>query len=290
MSRWASHLLVVAIFVAAFAAPASAASLKVGPARFIVHDVQPGRLYDLYKDTGLQLTLYNDDNVERVWQLSVHRPSERGTWETGYAEIPDASWCWFDTTTVTVPPSGQSNARIFFRIPDEERYYNQHWVVTLGVGGAPGRGGISLAADVRVQIETTTKTDVATQPDGPFALVPGKVFFEGVVPGETRKGEVRLYNNGSKQCRYTLRPLFGEVKDPTAYFTTGFSRIADPGFLKYTEAVSVNPGESAPISVELSIPAGAASLGKHWEELVLVVPEDGKAGFVRVQISTKESE
>ncbi len=42
---------------------AGAASLKVSPARFIIHDVKPGIQYDVYKATGLRITLYNDDDV-----------------------------------------------------------------------------------------------------------------------------------------------------------------------------------------------------------------------------------
>src|ERR1035437_3652423 len=85
-----------------------AASLKVGPAGFIIHNVVPGKAYDVYKATGLQLTIYNDDTVAKTYLLSAHRPSEGGTWEKGYLEIPDPKWCWFDQNEIIV--EANSNA------------------------------------------------------------------------------------------------------------------------------------------------------------------------------------
>lgn len=266
-----------------------AASLKVAPARFIVHNVTPGRLYDIYAETGLRLTIYNDDEAARTWVLSVYRPSERGTWETGYAEIPDPAWCWFDQTEITVEPQSKEYAHLFLQVPDEERYYNQHWVVTLGIDGKPGAGGIALAADVRAQIETKSKADAAAKPDGPLGIVPSLVRFESAVPGAAAAATVMLHNNGPVPQTYAVSRLFDDPKiEQKTYLTHSFERIPAPDWLTFDQTVPIEAGGSAALRISLKLPENENNYGKRWEELLLVQPHEGRAVFVRVQIETQE--
>ena len=170
-----------AALLASYGAP-YAASLKVAPAQFIVHDVEPGKAYDIYAETGLRLSVYNDDDVARTWVLTTHRPSERGRWERGYGEIPDAKWCWFDRTEITVGANSRGYAHLFLRIPEEEQFYNQHWVVTLSIRGKGGTSFIGLGIDVRMQIETKSKTGSKVPPYGALGLQPSAVQFDTVAP------------------------------------------------------------------------------------------------------------
>lgn len=283
------HILFIATLGAALAAPASGASLKVSPARILIQDVAPGRLYDVYRDTGVQLTLYNDDAVERTWNLSVHRPSERGPWEMGYAEIPDASWCRFDVSEIAVPPGGKAHAGFYVEIPDEECYYNQHWVVTLGIGGASGRRGISLAADIRVQIETKFCADTTVPPHGRLGLAPHKRVLEEVLPGMKVQSEMHIYNNTESAAAYTFHRLMDEVAVKDAYVTSGYSRLPEASWLTHPEQIHIASGEFAVVPIEIHIPEDAAHFGKKWEELLLVQSDAGDENFLRLQVITKES-
>ncbi len=272
-------------------AQVEAASLKVSPARFIVHDVHPGVQYDIYKETGLRITVFNDDDTERAWLLSVHRPSERGTWERGYAEIPDASWCWFDRSEVTVPPKGIAYAHLFLRVPEEEKFLNQRWVVTLGVDGKPGAGGIALAADIRVQIETKSAADVKQEPDGPLGTVPSILQLEGMTPGALEKKSVTLYNNDTKAHSYTITPLFSDPAiEQSVYLTHSFETLPDPKWITFPEKISIAPGHTGTLDLEVWVPNGAAHSGKKWESVLLIQPDEGRAGFVRVRSIMKETE
>lgn len=284
------HRIVVAFAGLLFVAfRPEAASLKVAPARFIVHNVAPGKLYDIYRETGLRLTIFNDDDVSRTWLVSAYRPSERGSWEKGYAEIPDAKWCWFDNNEVTVEPNGKAYAQLFLNVPEDEKYFNQHWVVTLGVDGKPGRGGIALAADVRVQIETKSKADVAGPPDGPLGVVPASLRFEDIVPGQAADVKATIFNNSAVVHDYDLLPLFSlpDIERAT-YLTQSYEAVPDAKWLTYESRVHIEPGRSADLAVHVTIPGDAAFLGKKWEELLLIQPDNAPAGFVRVQILTKE--
>ena len=266
-----------------------AASLKVSPARFIVHNVEPGRLYDIYKETRLRLTVYNDDTVSRTWALSTHRPSERGRWEKGYAEIPDAQWCWFDKDEITVEPNSKAYANLYLKVPEEEKYYNQHWVVTLNIGTKPGRGGIGLAVDIRVQIETKSKVGLKTKPYGPLGFEPSIVRFEDTKPGSREKAQVEIFNNDVRAHSYTITALFddSEIRQKT-YLTHSYTQMPDSTWVKHEKHVQIEPGKSAALNLELKIPDDEANLGKKWEDILLIQPDEGRAGFVRVQVQTTE--
>lgn len=266
-----------------------AASLKVAPARFIVHNVTPGRVYDIYAETGLRLTVYNDDDASRTWVLSIHRPSDRGPWETGYAEIPDPAWCWFDQTEITVEPQSKAYAHLFLEVPDDERYYNQHWVATLGIDGKPAAGGIALAADVRAQIETKSKPDGAVKPDGALGIAPSIVRFENAAPGAALEATATLYNNGAGTQVYGISRLFDRAGiEQKSYQTHSFEPLPESSWLDYGRSIQIEAGGSAVVKLSLKLPPDAAFHGKKWEELLLIQPKEGRAGFVRVQIETQE--
>jgi hypothetical protein len=70
MKTWTSMFVVVAMWLSV-ASRAPAAGLKVGPAGFIIHNVTPGRVYDVYKETGVRLTIYNDGDTTRSYVLAA---------------------------------------------------------------------------------------------------------------------------------------------------------------------------------------------------------------------------
>lgn len=287
MPRMTALCAAVLAFGAVFSAPAPAASLKVGPARILLQEVAPGRTHDIHAETGVQLTVYNDDDVPRTWTLSTHRPSERGEWETGYGEIPDASWCRLETPEVTVPPGDRAQVKLFLDIPEDPAHYNRHWVVTLGIGGAGGMG-IGLAANVRVQIETASRPEPALPPGGETALAPGTIIFADLAPGTPSTVQALLRNGAADAREFSLSPLLDAVRDPSAYLTGGHQRLPEKGWIQYPEKARAAPGETVPFPVTVNIPEGAAPSGGRFEELILVTPPMGRPGFVRVRVSVKE--
>ena len=268
---------------------AEAASLKVSPARFMVQNVEPGRLYDVYKESGLRLAIFNDDDVIRTWVLSTHRPGERGKWEEGYGEIPDSRWCWFDKQEIAVPAGSTGYAHLFLRIPEEEEYFNQHWVVTLGIGGKPGLGGISLAIDVRMQIETKNKVNLKTRPHGMLGIAPGTVRFENVKPGIDERRFVVLYNNDDTAHSYTLSSLFDNSKiDTKTYLTSSYSVIPSRKWIRHEKEIQIEAKGSTTLEIGLKVPGDVTHFGKKWENILLIKPDNGRAGFLRMRVHTIE--
>ena len=272
--------------------PSHGASLKVSPARFILHNVTPGKQYDVHRDTGLQLTIYNDSDTARTWSLSTHRPSERGRWEKGYAEIPNPEWCWFDEKEVTVPANGKAYAHFYIEIPDDEKYLNQHWVCTLSVGSKPNRAGLAVAVDVRALIETKSREPATVPPTGDFAVAPSTIQFENVVPGEEVEGQFLVYKNlESDTSTMTVSSLWDEEGTlPKSYLTSTYTVIPDTKWLSYEEKIDALPGEPATVSVRVRVPQGKEHYGKKWEDVLMLNMGEHSLGFVRVQIMTAAEE
>lgn len=280
----ARYICFCAVLLAPYGAP-YAASLKVSPAQFIVHDVEPGKVYDLFAESGARLSVYNDDDVARTWMLTTDRPSDRGRWERGYGEIPDATWCWFDKPEVTVGPNSRGYGHLFLRIPDEEQYYNQHWVVTLGVRGKEGTSFIGLAIDVRMQIETKSATGATVRPYGNLGLEPSAVRFDPVIPGEAVEEQVLLYNNDAKPHSYEISALFDiDEVERKSYLSRNYSAIPDSNWLAAPEQIHIGAGGVASMNLRLTIPDDPAHFGKKWEHIVYIQPDEGRAEFVRVQV------
>jgi len=279
------HFVLVFLIVAVGNRP-QAASLKVAPARFIIHNVEPGRLYDISQETGLGLTIFNDDPATATWLLTTHRPSERGRWEKGYSEIPDSRWFWFEKSSITIGPHNKGCAKMYLQIPAGEQYYNQHWVVTLGIGSPPGPGGIALAVDVRAQIETKSKADVTVRPHGPLGLRPTAVCFAEARPGGTERAEAVVHNNSETTRTYTITSLqeHGELESKV-YLSQSHKAIPDRRWIEYEKTLCIPPGGSGVLPLALNLPRDVVA-GKNWEDVLFVQPDEGLAGFLRVQVRT----
>ena len=268
--------------------PGFAATLKVAPARFIVHNVEPGREYDVYEATKMRLVIYNEDDVPHTWLLSTHRPSERGKLKTGYTEIPDAGWCWFEEDEVTVEPNSKGYGYLHVKIPPGAEYYNQRWICTLAVTGKPGPGGfgIALAVEITAQIETKSNAETDIRPHGATGTKPSIIRFENVSPGEVVKDGFLLCNGTKNDVTCELSPLF-ETPDITerVYLTHSYEPMSDSARLQYPHSVEVPAGGAVNVPIELTMPESTernGNLGK-LEELILIEPDRGDAVFVRIQ-------
>ena len=254
--------------------------MKAGPAGFIIHNVVPGKAYDVYKQTGLQLTIYNDGAVARTYLLSSHRPSEGGNWEKGYLEMPEPTWCWFDQNVITVEANSNACARFHLKIPDEERYYSQHWVVTLNIAGKPEPGvGVGVAINVRAQIETQSRADLkSVTPDGLIGIVPSIITLKA-----EEEGEVVVFNNSATNETYQIYALAEKEKVKT-YISAGFNPLPEPEWIKLGDgSLTIPAGGRKSLSLKAALPEKDGNAGKKYESIIFVEGQ-GVTGFLRVRI------
>lgn len=274
------YLILPLILLTVCSSRLAAASLKVGPAGFIIHNVVPGKAYDVYKETGLQLTIYNDSPEAKTYRLSAHRPSEGGTWEKGYLEIPNAQWCWFDQDEIKVAANSNAYARFHLKIPDEERYYNQRWVVTLNIAGKPRLGGgVGVAINIRAQIETKSRADLkGVPPDGLMGVVPSAITLKA-----KETGEVVVFNNGATAETYKIYPLADKAKFKT-YMSAGFSPLPEADWLTLSDrSLTIPAGGRKILGLESALPEKERSPADKYEAIIFIEGQ-GATGFLRVLI------
>jgi hypothetical protein len=261
----------------------------VSPAGFIIHNVIPGKLYNIYQSTGLKLSIFNGDDSDRVFALSVHKPSEVGRWEKGYLEIPNSKWCYFERDEIGIKANETGTVNLFLQIPDEEKYYNQHWVATLAVmSKEPGFG---LGIYVRVQIETKSKEDIKERPAGIIGLKPSTVKFEDISLGLFHKADLIIYNNDDKahffQISFKLNDL-DKLKQRN-YLSKFYQTMPNPGWISVEKhRLNIEPKGFCTLSMKLNIPDKPDYYGKRWEELLFIESDDKTQVFARIQIKTQE--
>lgn len=265
--------------------------LSVQPGGLLIQYVKLGQTYDLYEKSGIALIIENKDDKPHTYILTTSKPSEVGNkkWLKGYLEIPDHSWFWFEKNEVTVEAQSKQEVKMFLKIPQEERYYNQHWAVSLGITGKPEKGEmLTLAVYPRYQIETESKVGLKEKPDGIIGFEPATLIFENLGLEKKEKAKIIIYNNDKKAHRYRIIPKIIEV-DPTReqiVASPGFSWIPEIKWIRIKKRLRIEPGETKELIVTVKIPKKEEYQQKKWETLIFVEPVEGQSGFVRIQIQT----
>ena len=276
--------------------PKPSLGLSVAPGGMMIQNVKLGETYDLYEKTGIALIVENKDKTSHTYMIDTFKPSQVGNkkWLQGYSEIPDPGWFWFDNGEITVEAQSKKKVKMFLKIPDEDKYYNQHWTVSLGISGKPEAGKmLSLAVYPRYQIETEDKTGLEEKPAGLIGLEPGGLVFEDLLLGKKEKKRIAIYNNDKTAHRYMITSSVIEA-GPTReqiVVSSGYSWIPDKRWVKPNrKRLKILPGESKDLTISVRIPKAKGHYQKKWEALIFIEPDEGLPGFVRVRIDTQEAQ
>lgn len=269
--------------------------LAVEPGGMLVQYVPIGITYDFTKEVGIPLRIYNKDGQLHTYVLSVSKPSEVGTkkWVKGYLEMPDPAWIWFDKSEVTIEANATAKVNMFLAVPKAEKYYNQHWAVSLGIKGKPEAGqALALALHPRIEVETLSKKDVRERPDGVISTVPSVLLFKNISLGKKEKLALKIFNNDEKNHRYQITPAIFPSDSKTRQIVPSptYSWIPDERWIKPAKRwMDVNAQEVKKLTVEVKIPKEKEYHRKNWEAILFIEPEEKGAlsGFARIQIQTE---
>jgi len=282
-------LIIISLYFTMSSFWVESASLKVSPAQLIIHNVSPGHLYNIYKATNIRLTIYNDESYDQTWKLRIKKPQDKSdTWEKGYNKIPDTSWCYFESNEITVKAKSKGFAHMFVNIPDEEKFYNQHWVAIICVDGAVG-SGISLAVDVRVLIETVSKASINNRPYGLLGIAPSMLTFD-IRVGETVVSDVTLYNNDANSHTYSIHSLFDESYEDLSnnrnrYLSYSYLPIPETDWIKYPKQFRIEKNQIAKKEISISIPGHVEQPNSKFEDILLIQSDQATLGFIRIRIN-----
>ncbi len=270
--------------------------LRVQPGGLLVQYVPLGTTYDFSENVGIPLTIYNRDVSPHTYLLSTDKPSTVAArkWLKGYLEIPDPSWFWFEKDEVKVEPNSKAEVKMYLNIPDEEKYYNQHWTVALGVKGKPEPGQmLALAVYPRIQIETLSRDGIKERPDGIIGFTPSILSFEDLALGKKEKLKVRIYNNDNRRHTYQIGSNVFPTNPKKEFMHTlpTYAWIPNPTWIKPGRScISIKPHESEELTIEIKIPKQKEHYNRNWEAILFVEAKKTLPGFVRIQIKTEPME
>lgn len=270
---------------------ALSAGINVWPGGMLVQNLPLGEVYDLDKEKEIRLKISNTDDVEHTYTVSSNRPSAIGSeGAIGYLDIPNPEWLYFEKSEIKVGANSEAETKMYLKVPKEDKYYNQHWVVSVGVEAKPEPGGMFvLACYPRFLIETQSKEDLTEKPYGSIAFQPSTVIFDEVQGGVIKKAKIKIYNNDIIKHSYKIEPLDrnSEAAKRWLSLSSGYNWIPESKWITPGEAeITIPPQKNYELTVTLDIPKQEDNYGRKWEEIFLVTPDMGKAGFFRVQINT----
>ncbi|MEW5766708.1 MAG: hypothetical protein AB1797_03650 [bacterium] len=264
-----------------------AGGIRVSPGAFCLQGMDIGQDADL----GVDLVISNLGDTEDTFVVKPIKPSQaKKNWLKGYSEIPDASWLYFKEDRVKIGPNSEGKLRMHLKIPEEERYLNQHWMVYVEVTTEATDKMFKVGVKPNYMIETTSKERIKERPHGVLGLAPTVLKATEIKEGKGKKVKFRIYNNDEKVRTYTFTSYIPEASQAKQdiSITPGYEWVKDPSWVVPGKAkVKVKPGEEKTVALNILIPKGSEYQNLGWEGIVFVEPDEGRPEFLRVQIEKK---
>lgn len=175
---------------------------------------------------------------------------------------------------------------MFIEIPGADAYYNQKWVIALGVTTQVKSGeSIALAVYPRFLIETESREEIKGPPAGKTGIRPGVLHLSP--PFHEKKESIEIYNNDDIPHTYTIRSeipasgIQGQVLPIPSY-----EWIPNPAWIvAEQDTVEVGPGEKQSVGLHLEITKSESLPLQRWEVLLFIRPDKGPSTFGRILIS-----
>lgn len=271
--------------------------IRATPATIVLENVPLGKTFDLEKEKGIVISIYNDSDIGYRYHIAAEKPSASDTRATGYFDFPEPAWCWFDRETITIEPRTEEKIRLYMRIPDSTQYYNRHWLVAITItpfemltSNYETGASIAVGAYLLYRVETMPRGDggIKKNEDELFT-VPSVVEFVDVESGKEYEKTVKIISpcNDKKVMVTRLDPL-SEVAKLTILTAPGFIRLNKAEWLSY-DSIAVIKDRIGYLKLKLVTPQNYNDQNYNFEELLLLKCEDKKA-FIRIRIFFKKEE
>ena len=281
MKKFKINLLFILVVLLIFSGTATA--LRVAPGAFCAQGVEIGRDLNL----GIDVAVDNETKREMDFSLKITKPEmPRGTSVSGYSQMPDVSWFYLEEDKITIPAGGQGRSRMHVKIPDEDKYYNQHWAVSCLVEYAEGKGLFQEAISTIYMIETKSKINPAEPPYGKLGVAPSIVNIKG------RKAltSFKIFNNTPTSRLYKVETFIPETKKGLLVINSsrGFEWAGSVSWIKpAVKRIWLARGESKEVYLRANLPEGVDLSAGGVEVLVFVESDKGEKNFVRVWVEEK---
>ena len=267
--------------------------VSVKPRVLLIQEVPLGELYSMSESSGIHLSIHNKRGELHTYILSACGPSSVGLeWPIGYSQIPDPDWLQLGREEMSIDAGGVGYTDVRLRIPMQERYYNQKWVVAVAVKSKPGQPNIAPVY-LQVQIETQSRGDTRERATGLIGLEPGAILLKNVSLGFSEGAtQVRIYNNDEEEHTYTLIPMDQRFRSAEQQIISSptYSWIPEPEWIIPAQTkVEAKAGGSLIVPLNLAIPEESNYYGRKWEGILFVRSDEGFGNFLRIQIETEKA-
>ena len=268
--------------------PLMAYNLKIEPELFHFSEVKVGKKFQLRQP----LFIYNESDEAATFTLDIVKPSAINIdWIKGYEEIPDTSWFGFESQKVKIPARSTVNILLHVDIPKQEKYYNQHYVLSLAVRQELESGQVTSKRFMYplVYIETEFRKWVKNSPAGKTGVSPSVMTPRSLKLGKNEAKDcckLTVFNNGINPNTYTIIPTteFAFGKEQQVKLTSDFEWLPNPEWLEIQKKVTIGPGKSEVLSVNIDLPQMDSLHHKDYEAIVYLQDQEGRLSFVRVQM------
>lgn len=277
-------LILAIFFILSFFEFACAEGIRVSPGAFCIKNVNIGKNLNL----GIDLIITNGADEEQEFVIKTLKPSEvKKNWIKGYTEIPDPNWFYYEKDTISIPANSTGKTRMYLNIPDEEKYYNQCWMVYALVTTKTAQGSMfKMAIKPNYSIETVSKADISERPHGILGLVPGILTIEN-----RQKALFKIYNNDTVKHEYVVGSYIPKqsFSKQSITLSSGYEWVKNTNWVTLSHTkVLINPGEIKEVEVKVEVPEKERALDPGWESIIMVEQDQGLPRFVRILISTKQ--
>jgi hypothetical protein len=256
----------------------------ISPASFCLEKFDIGMNMDL----GISFTMSNVKNSGPI-VLNVKQPPANRVLK-GYIPIPDPSWLYFLNPQVVPGKNGVASARMFLKVPNQNKYLNQHWMVH--VGAAPPSVSLFSMEMVGVyMIETRASKTITERPYGKLGIVPSRVYANRMKPDQKKSASFVIYNNDKILHDYQISV---HTFEPSIYTklqisqAPGFEWVKDTKWIQLAHpSLSIPANQKKETTVWVTIPKNVQYKGEGFEAIIIVESKknDGPNGFARLLIS-----
>ena len=276
------QIFYLCIYVVSIASGAIAATIS--PASFCLEKFDIGMNMDL----GIRFKMSNVQNIGPI-DLNVRKPAANKVIQ-GYIPIPDSSWFYFLNPQIVPGKNGVASAKMFLKVPNENKYLNQHWAVH--VAAKPPSVSLFTMEMVGVyMIETRSSRKVTEKPYGKLGIVPSRVYVQNIKPQQKIPASFVVYNNDKIPHDYTISV---HTFTPSKYTklqisqAPGFEWIKDIKWIQIAQTLlSIPANQKKESSVWITIPKKVQYANEGFEAIIMVKSnkEGGPTGFTRLLIS-----
>ena len=111
---------------------AASTDFTLKPEDVFLANVEPGKIYDVEKASGVFLNITNrSDHPETIRLASRTVRNSSTTLTTGFEDAPDASYLRFGESEFTLPPRGTKAVRMYLEFPGKAEYAGRRYMFVI---------------------------------------------------------------------------------------------------------------------------------------------------------------